>query len=385
MKPRTVRLAALLLALLMLAGCAPAPSSPTGAPAAPETAPASASPTSMASVAPPADTPSPSPADTPAPEGAEAPSEAPVHFPSGRLRVQDGRLVDAAGQPVQLRGVSTHGLAWFPQYVNQDCFNDLKSWGASVVRLAMYTAENGGYCVGGDQEGLKSLIRDGVRYAAEAGLYAIVDWHILSDGDPNTYLEEAKAFFREMSADLAGYDNVLYEICNEPNGGGTWSQIKAYAQQIIPVIRENDPGAVIIVGTPNWSQRVNEAAADPITGWENIMYTFHFYAATHGANIRQLLVNALDAGLPVFVTEYGICAADGNGALDEAQAAQWIDALDRYGVSYVAWNLSNLNESSAILKPSCSKTSGFTTDDLSPSGQWLYNMLSSAQSTQNVP
>ena len=49
--------------------------------------------------------------------------------------------------------------------------------------------------------------------------------------------------------------------------------------------------------------------------------------------------------------------------------------MDLHDVSYVAWNLSNKSETSAILKSSCTKTRDFTEDDLSESGKWLYDML----------
>ena len=294
----------------------------------------------------------------------------------GALQVIGTQLSDGNGNAVQLRGISTHGLAWFPDYVNAELFRELHDeWKANVVRLAMYTAENGGYCSGGDQKKLKQLIADGVKYATDNDMYVIIDWHILSDGDPNTYKEDAKAFFGEMSETYSGYDNVLYEICNEPNGGTGWNSIKSYAEEIIPVIRENDEDAVILVGTPNWSQYVDQAVADPITAYSNIMYTLHFYAATHTDGLRSTMAAAIDAGLPVFVSEYGICDASGNGAIDEKQANAWVELMDRYGVSYVAWNLSNKGETSAVFKNSCNKRSGFTQEDLSSSGRWLYDML----------
>lgn len=295
---------------------------------------------------------------------------------SGGLQVRGTKLTDSRGNPVQLRGISTHGLAWYPDYVNEACFKQLKQeWGVNVIRLAMYTAEYGGYCTGGNQTALKNLIRKGVRYATNQGMYVIIDWHILSDGDPNTHLTEAKAFFKEMSAEFASYNNVLYEICNEPNGGVSWSRIKSYAEQVIPVIRANDKDAVIIVGTPNWSQYVDQAAADPITGYDNIMYALHFYAATHTGDLRNRMVSAIKEGLPIFVTEYGICDASGSGAINETQANLWVQTMNQYGVSYVAWNLSNKNETSALLNASCSKTSGFGASDLSASGKWLYKTL----------
>lgn len=295
---------------------------------------------------------------------------------AGALHVEGTRLCGSDGSPVQLKGISTHGLAWFPDYVNEECFRQLRrEWKANVIRLAMYTAESGGYCTDGDKEALKELIRDGVAYAERQDMYAIIDWHILSDGDPNRYLAEAKEFFAEMSEEYADKDHVLYEICNEPNGGTGWKEIKSYAEEVIGVIRSHDKDGVILVGTPNWSQFVEEAAADPIAEYGNLMYTLHFYAATHKEELRGRMTAALDAGLPIFVSEYGICDASGSGAIDESQAAQWVELLNEKGVSYVAWNLSNKEETSALLLASCSKISGFEEADLSDAGKWLYHML----------
>lgn len=308
-------------------------------------------------------------------------------FPStsGALCVEGTQLTDSSGNAVQLKGISTHGLAWFPEYVNEECFRQLREeWNVNVVRLAMYTAESGGYCTGGNQEELKALVKRGVEYAAEQDMYVIIDWHILSDNNPNTYIEEATAFFSEMSAEYADYNNVLYEICNEPNGGTGWDDIKCYAEKVIEVIRSHDEDGIILVGTPNWSQYVNQAAANPITDYDNIMYTLHFYAATHTDDLRNTMAAAVEDGLPVFVSEYGICDASGNGDIDEYQANQWIKTMDDYGISYVAWNLSNKKESSAIIDNSCSKISGFTESDLSASGKWLYQMLTEEADTFKV-
>ncbi len=307
---------------------------------------------------------------------AEPDPAAAVPSRNGALHVEGTQLVGEDGQPVQLRGISTHGLAWFPQYVNAECFRQFHDeWNANVMRLAMYTVEYGGYCTGGDREQLKNLVEQGVKYAAEADMYVIVDWHVLTDGDPNAHKEEARSFFAEMAKRLSPYKNVLYEICNEPNGGTSWEAVKAYAEEMIPVIREHAPDAVILIGTPNWSQYVDQAAANPVAGYENLMYTLHYYAATHREELRSRMVKAIGDGLPVFVSEYGICDASGSGGLDLEEAGRWVDVLDRYGVSYVAWNLSNKGESSAILNPWCQKTAGFVQEDLTDSGKWLYGIL----------
>lgn len=293
----------------------------------------------------------------------------------GQLKVSGAHLVNEKGKAVQLKGVSTHGLSWYPQYVNKKAFQTLRDdWDIQAVRLAMYTAEYNGYCTGSAQnkKNLESLIDQAVGYCDDLGLYAVIDWHILSDSDPNTYKKQAKAFFKKMARRYAGHKNIIYEICNEPNGSTTWTQIRSYAQTIIRTIRVYDKNAVIIVGTPTWSQDVDAAAANPIKG-SNIMYAFHFYAATHTEAYRKKLQAAVDAGLPVFVSEFGISEASGNGGIDKAEADRWMKLLEKNKISCIAWNLSNKDETCAMIGSSCTKTSGWKRSDLSESGRWIYD------------
>lgn len=302
---------------------------------------------------------------------AGAPGEGTPLALHGALHVDGERLVDQNGDGVRLCGVSTHGLAWFPQYVNYDAFQTLRDdWQVNCVRLAMYTAEYGGYCSGGDRDALKALVQSGVEYASDLGMYVIIDWHILSDQDPNVYKQDSISFFEEMSAQYADYDNVLYEICNEPNGYATWSSVKSYAEEVIPVIRANDSDAVVLVGTPTWSQDIDQAAADPLS-FDNIMYTLHFYAATHKDYLRDRLETCVSGGLPVFVSEFGICDASGNGSNDPESASQWMELLEQYDISCVYWNLANKNESSSAIRSDCAATAGWQEDELSEAGKWI--------------
>lgn len=322
--------------------------------------------------------------DIPKPEGREQVEEqAQEHAKAaGALHVDGTKLCDADGRAVQLRGISTHGLAWFPQYVNADLAKELHDdWGADVLRLAMYTAENGGYCTDGDRDRLEQLVIDGVDYATAAGMYAIVDWHILSDGNPLSYADESEQFFDRISETLSDYDNVLYEICNEPNGGTSWQDIKKYAERIIPVIRAHDADAVILVGTPTWSQEVDRAAADPITDYDNIMYTLHFYADTHRDDLRNRMSAAIAAGLPIFVTEFGASDASGGGALNAAEADKWIALMDANGISYCCWALANKHETCCLISDSCKKTSGFADGDLTDHGRWIRRVLAGTELT----
>ena len=289
----------------------------------------------------------------------------------GALHVENGKLTDENGNTVQLYGMSTHGIAWFPQYINYDSLRTLRDdWNTNCIRLAMYTAEYGGYCAGGDKEQLKQLVKDGVSYATELGMYVIVDWHILSDCDPNQNKDEAIAFFREMAEVFADNDNVLYEICNEPNGGTSWDSIKSYAEEVIPVIRAQKPDAVILVGTPTWSQEIDKAAASPLDD-SNVMYTLHFYAGTHKDDLRNRLETCVQNGLPVFVSEFGMCDASGNGANDFVSTTKWLELLNKYQISFCCWNLANKDESSSVFKASSTALSDWTDDDFNESGRWI--------------
>lgn len=288
----------------------------------------------------------------------------------GALSVKGTDIEDKYGNVYQLKGVSTHGLAWFPDYVNKAAFSSLSEYGVNAIRLAMYTAESGGYCNGGDKQQLEGLVDQGVKACTELGMYVIVDWHILSDGDPNIYKEDAKDFFDKVSKKYAGNDNVIYEICNEPCNGTTWEQIKTYAEEVIPVIRANDKKAIIIVGTPNWSQDVDIASENPITGYDNIMYAVHFYASTHKAEIRNKVEKARENGIAVIVSECSICEASGNGSINYDEAAEWMKLINDNNMSIFAWNLSNKDEQSSLLKASVTKTSGFTKEDFSETGSW---------------
>ena len=302
----------------------------------------------------------------------------------GALRVSGTKLLDEAGNPVQLRGVSTLGLAWYPEFINEAAFRTLRDdWGVNTVRLAMYTCEEGGYMTGGDRAALEALIDQAVKLCAKLGMYAIIDWHILSDGDPNLHADAAEDFFRRLSALYADQPHVLYELCNEPNGSRvSWAVIRRYAERIVPVIRANAPDAVIICGTPTWSQDVQAVADDPIDD-ANIMYALHFYAATHRAPLRARLRAALEAGVPVFISEFSICDASGDGAIDYVSAAAWRALIEEYGLSYIAWSLSNRDESAALIRADCAKTADWDDEDLTETGLWLRGVLRADREREN--
>ena len=304
-------------------------------------------------------------------------------------------MVDQNGVPTQLRGASTHGMHWFPQYVNQNAFQTLRDdWGINMVRLVCYPRDGGsvGYLTGGDstKQQLDTLIQNGVDYATKLGMYALVDWHVHAY-NPNEYLKEAKIFFTKYATMYKDHDNVLYEICNEPTGtnwySGNGKDLYTYCSEVIKTIRAIDPDAIIICGTNTWSQDVDQVAAKPMKalGYENIMYTFHFYSATHKENLMEKVRLATKDGTPIFVTEFGICSADGNGSYDAENADRWIALLDELNISFACWSYSNCNEKSAYFKSSCSNVGGdWTADDLTTTGKWLINTCRAHEEKENA-
>ncbi len=295
---------------------------------------------------------------------------------SGKLQVVNGKLSDQEGTPVMLRGVSTHDLIVTESFLNEKLFEELsRDAGVNLYRLSMYTHGVGvmGYCTGGDRERYESDIFKGVELARQQDMYVIIDWHILSDGDPNRYVDQAKDFFARMADKYRDYVNVLYEICNEPNGVD-WAAVKAYADEVIPVIRERDPRAVIIVGDPNWSSDLQSVLADPLD-YENILYTLHFYAASHKEDSRSAVEAASQKGLPIFVTEYGVTAANGGFPRDLDSADLWIDLLEREHISYCMWTFSKVAEPCSAIRSTVPKYNGFVEADYTATGLWLLETL----------
>lgn len=294
----------------------------------------------------------------------------------GQLSVDGINLVNEDGQKVQLRGMSSHGIQWYGKYINKDVMQWVRDdWNAQIFRLALYLRE-GGYMI---QPSQKSVVLRGVDAAIELGMYVIIDWHVHLDRDPMLYKDDSVAFFSEMAELYGEYPNVIYEICNEPNGDDvTWEEnIRPYAMEVIQAIREKDPDNIIIVGTPHWSQYPDEALSNPITEYENIMYTFHFYAGTHGDELREKVVRAQDGGLPIFVTEWGTSEASGDGGPYTEEAKVWLKFLEDRGISWVNWSITNKGETSGILKMNRDRQAegGWAESDLNPSGVFMRKVL----------
>ena len=203
-------------------------------------------------------------------------------------------------------------------------------------------------------------------------MYVIVDWHMVGAEDPNDknpmyYKDEAMEFFGRITKEFKDYKNVLYEIMNEPNGDTTWAACKNYANLVIPVIRENTNG-IVLVGNPHWTANLNVVMKDPLQGYENIMYTYHFYA--NGHTNQDQVKKAYDSGFPVFISEHGGMESSGDGPMNYTSIERWYEVLDKRNISYVAWNLSNSKGSASILKQETTSLTDFSDEALKEWGVW---------------
>jgi endoglucanase len=286
----------------------------------------------------------------------------------GQLTVTGTQLMDAHHQPIVLRGMSYGWHNFWPRFYNERSVDWLaKDWKATVVRAAIGVEPTAGYL-----EDTAAAIKSAeavVEGAIKAGIYVIIDWH-----SHNIRLSHAKAFFTHMATKYARYPNVIYELFNEPDNE-TWPEVKAYSEELMKTIRAIDPHNLILVGCPHWDQDIHIAAADPIVGATNIMYTVHFYAATHKQELRDRCTAALKKGIPIFISESAGMEATGNGPLNETEWQKWIDWAEAQKVSWITWSVSDKDETCSVLKKSAASTGNWKESDLKESGVKTRNLL----------
>ncbi|MEU9861120.1 cellulase family glycosylhydrolase [Streptomyces sp. NPDC047971] len=303
---------------------------------------------------------------------------------NGRLRVCGTKLCNQYGKPVQLRGMSSHGTQWYSQCLTGGSLDALaKDWKADVLRVSTYVQEDGWET---DPVRFTNLAHSLIDQASARGMYVIVDWHMLTPGDPHANLANARKFFTDIATRHKDRNNILYEVANEPNGDSvTWSRIKSYHEQIIPVIRNIDGDAPILLGTRAWSSLgvsnggdETEVVNNPVNA-TNVMYTFHFYAKSHRDAYLATLSRAADR-IPVFVTEFGTQDYAGEGADDFAMSQRYIDLMAAKKISWVNWNFSDDHRSGAVFKTgTCDGNGPWTgTAPLKEAGVWIRDRIRTA-------
>jgi len=306
----------------------------------------------------------------------------------GQLRLEGTQIVDESGDPIQLEGISTQWLNFEGSFSSsKDAVLWMRDhWDVELIRGAMGVEETGGYLAapGVMRDKMERVIQN----AIDAGLYVIVDWH---DHYAHDHEAQAVRFFKEMAEKWGDYPNIIWETYNEPWGEVDWlTQLRPYHEATVAAIRSRDPDNLIVLGNPFWSQRPNEplravaggdAGVEPaIVEGDNLMYTLHFYACTHGADVRANGQAALDAGLPVFVTEWGATTADGGileqgGRFCEDEGREWMEWIDENHLSWAAWRLQACSEISCILAPGSRYAGDWTDADLNGHGAFVVENL----------
>ena len=286
----------------------------------------------------------------------------------GQLQVRGSQLCDQNGQPVILRGVSLGWHNLWPRFYNKGAVDELTDkWHASVIRAAMGVKIEDNYLE--NPTFALQCMTPVIEEAIKDGVYVIIDWHA-----HDMYTDKAAEFFGKMSAKYGKYPNVIYELFNEPVED-SWESLKQYATTVIKAIRANDPDNIILMGCPHWDQDIDKVAASPIEGVSNVMYTVHFYAATHKQYLRDRMQKAVEGGLPVFVSECAGMEASGDGPLNEEEYDKWIDLMERLKISWVNWSLSDKNETCSMLLPRAKADGNWTDDVIKPWGKLVRKTL----------
>ena len=288
----------------------------------------------------------------------------------GLLQQNGNKIVDKNNEPVSFAGNS---FFWSndnwggERYYKSEVVSWLKlDWKTTIVRAAMGVEDPGGYL--DNKTANKNRVKTVVDAAIDEGLYVIIDWHS-HHAEDNT--NEAALFFQEMANLYGEYDNVIYELYNEPLDISWSNIIKPYAISIIATIRAIDPDNLIVVGTPEWSQRVDLAAADPITNHSNIAYTLHFYTIYHQQWLRDRASAALDDGIALFITEWG---SIGYSQVD-SEANEWMTWCFENKISHCNWAVNDKEEEWSILVPGASTSGGWVDDDLTDAGKLAKNII----------
>jgi len=279
----------------------------------------------------------------------------------GRLAVNGTQLVDEHGKAVMLAGVSYGWHNWWPRFYNKESVKWLRDdWSCMVVRAAMGVGPQRSYL---DQpEWSLEKIEAVVQGAIDNDIYVIIDWH-----SHELRKEEATVFFVAMAKKYGQYPHIIYEIFNEPVRD-SWQDVKAYSIEVIKAIRQYDPDNIILVGSPHWCQDLQIVADNPITGYNNLMYAMHFYAATHKQFLRDRCNYALNKGIPIFVSESAGMEASGNGPINFEEWNVWIDWMKMHKISWITWSVADKNETCSMLNPSASSEGNWKESDLKESG-----------------
>lgn len=261
----------------------------------------------------------------------------------GSLIVSGGTITTKSKTPVVLRGVSSAPLDECAGFFDAETIKTIaEDWGADVLRIAVPADKGEDTYINNSEKYFKQTCEI-IDLCIDQGIYVIVNWHNSKNGDPNTYKKKAISFFTRIAGIYADKPNVIYEICNEPNGTRSgdkkkravdWNNsVKPFAEEVIKSIRTIDKDNIIIVGTPDWCRDIDKAADNPIKG-SNICYSVHFSAASDGEDLQTKIYNARKKGICVFATEWKTTDSSGVSSVSADGTSSWLDFLEENKIGW---------------------------------------------------
>lgn len=282
----------------------------------------------------------------------------------GELKANGGKLSgscpDYSNKAVQVKGMSlfwSSGADSSTVFYSEKAVNLMvKEMNIEVIRFAMgvtkekFEDQGRGYLSSEQGQTLqKSYLKNVVNAAIDNDIYVIIDWHIES---ANGNTSEAVKFFEYAAQEYGSYNNVIFEVWNEPVGADMGT-VASHANSVIAAIRKYSDN-LVLVGSPEWSSHPEQCAQAGIQdSKKNFGCTLHFYAATHqvgndGYNSRA--AQAISNGVPVFASEWGTVSADGNGSPNQSASQAWINWMNQNNVSWANWSASAIKEQSAAFQ-----------------------------------
>lgn len=273
------------------------------------------------------------------------------------IRVVGNRFVDLDGNPMIFRGVAIADPDKLVRqgHWNKGLFEEVKSWGANVVRIPVHPVA----WRGRGTDSYLELLDEAVTWATELELYVMIDWHSIGNLETglfqhpmyDTTKQETLEFWRTIARRYQGIPTVaFYDLFNEPTmyngqlGTTDWSRWKAFNEEMIGVIYAHDRNVIPLVSGFNWAYDLTPVREQPIDA-VGIGYVSHPYPMKVEEPWEPKWER--DYGFvadryPVFVTEFGFILEDHPDAHipaigDERYGEIITDYFDKKGISWTAW------------------------------------------------
>ena len=273
------------------------------------------------------------------------------------ISVEGKDFVDESGDALIFKGLNASDPDKLEKdgHWNQEYFQQIRSWGANLVRLPVHPQawkERG-------QEAYLELLDQGIEWAGSEGLYVIIDWHSIGNLNTGLFLheryettkKETYRFWITMANKYGSNSTVaFFELFNEPTvfngrfGYNSWGEWKVFMEEIITIIRAHGAKNIPLVTGFNWGYDLTPIAKEPIDA-EGVAYVSHPYPQKRDKPWPEKW--DVDWGYvsyqyPVILTEIGYCEEGDRGAhvpviSDETYVDVINDYCDKRGISYVVW------------------------------------------------